>query len=162
MSATLELHFAVSTATVNHEDHFLETAEIIHVDVHQLYLPALRIGKTGVHPVQIGSEQCRFISAGRTANFDDNVLIIIRILRQEQNTDGLLQHNLPSGQLIDFHLDHFTHLIIHLLALHGLRSLEFFHNVLIFNISLISRLQIRLFLGIISKLLRVIRYIRIT
>ncbi|MNY64098.1 hypothetical protein D3C86_2011540 [compost metagenome] len=51
--AAFEFHFAVRAASVDHEDNLFEAAEVVRIHVHQLHAPALGIGITGIHPVQI-------------------------------------------------------------------------------------------------------------
>ena len=58
---------------------------------HQLELPALALGEARVHPEQIGGEQRRFLAAGAGANFEDDVLLVVRIARREQDAELLLE-----------------------------------------------------------------------
>ncbi|MNY40320.1 hypothetical protein D3C86_1750560 [compost metagenome] len=120
------------------------------------------ISITGVHPVQVRGEQRRFIPAGRAADFDDYVLVVIRVLRQQQDADFLLQLGLARGQVLDLHFDHFFHFIIKLFGLHHLGCLKLFHYIFIFSIGLKGRLQIGLFFGIVPQFLTVACNIRVT
>ena len=51
-----------------------------HVD-----LPALPLGVARVHAEEVGREERRFVAAGAGADFEDDVLRVVRILRDEQH-----------------------------------------------------------------------------
>ncbi|MNI46386.1 hypothetical protein D3C73_1008460 [compost metagenome] len=140
MGAALVFHFAVGTASVNHENNLFKSAKVAFIHVHQFYTPALRISISRIHSVQISRKQRSLVSACSSAYFNDYVFIIIRIFRQQQYPDGLLQLLLTLGQIIDFQFNHFTHFIVQLLSLHSFCCLKLLDNILIFGVRLKSRL----------------------
>ncbi|MNM55341.1 hypothetical protein D3C81_664780 [compost metagenome] len=140
MRTTFVLQLTICASAVNHKDNLFKTAQVAFIHVHNIDAPALRIGIPRIHPVQIGGKQSRFVPSGRTANFHDDVLIVVRILRQQQYANLLFQLLLTCAEFLDLHLHHFAHFIIQLLGLHDFSGFQLFDDILIFGVRLISRL----------------------
>ena len=95
----------------------------------------------GIHTQKICAKQCRFLSACTCTDLQDNVLLIVRILRQQQ--DLQIRFLLLDGvfQFGDLHLGQFTHFLItfvqHLL---GFRQIGL--GFLVFLVFLYDRLHL--------------------
>ena len=87
----LELEVAVHAVTGDEADDFLVAAAVGRGFAHDLHLPALDFGITGVHAEEVGGEQGRFLTAGTGADFKDGVLFVQRVLGQQQHLDLVLQ-----------------------------------------------------------------------
>lgn len=161
MRAALELELAVGALAGNLEDDFLEAAEIALARVHQLDAPALGFREAGVHAVQIRREQRRLVAAGRAADLDDDVFVVVGILGQQQDAHFLGKLLEARAELLELHLDHLAHLVVELLRLHRLGVLVLGMHLLVFRIGVVCALQIRLLLGKIAQPLRIAGYIRI-
>ena len=62
-----------------------------------------------IHPVEFRGKQRRLLTAGARPDFENNVLVVVRILRQQQNPKLLLKFLnglLRGGQLLPEHLLH--------------------------------------------------------
>ena len=81
-------------------------------NVHRLDLPALMLGETQIHLVQIAREDRRLIAASGSADLDDDVLLVGGVARDEHELDVFLE----TGQLLfdrrDFLLGEFLHVWI--------------------------------------------------
>ena len=82
--AALVLQLAVDAAPLDHRDDFLEPADAGVVARHELDPPALALRVPAVHPKQLGGEQRRFVAAGAGPDFEHDVLLVVRVLRDEQ------------------------------------------------------------------------------
>ena len=75
------------------DDHadLLDAAELRLADVDDLELPALSLGVHAVHAVEVRREEHPLFPADAAADLHDDVLLIVRVLRQQQDLDLLLQ-----------------------------------------------------------------------
>ena len=102
MDAGLELHLAVHALALEREDDLLEPAGIGLGQGEHLLLPAARLREPAVHAIEIGREQRRLLAADTTADLDDDVLVVVRVARQEQLAQLAGEHRgarLELGQL---------------------------------------------------------------
>ena len=88
--AALVLEPAVHAASFDRGDDFLEPADAGVARRHHLEPPALTLGELRIHAEQLAGEERRFVAAGAGADFEDDVLRVVRILRHE--------HHLELGQ----------------------------------------------------------------
>ena len=72
-------------------DDFLVAADLALAGREHLDLPAVRGGIALVHAEQVAGEQRRLVAAGAGADFEDGVLLVGGILRQQQELDVVLQ-----------------------------------------------------------------------
>lgn len=91
-------------------DHFLETAKLSFIGLHDLDLPAVEIGITLVHAQQVGREQRRLIAAGSRAHLQDDAFLVGFVLGQQQQLDAMLQIGQARGQRIAFLARKLAHL----------------------------------------------------
>ena len=99
-----------------------------------------------VHPVQLGSEQGRLISACACADLHDHVLIIVGVLGKQKDLQLLLQLLDPFFRVGKLFLGHLPHLLVALFLQKGQAVLHVLLCLLIFLICLHQRRKIRLFL----------------
>ena len=78
MHAALVLQLAVRPAPLDGRDDFLDAADIALARRHQLDAPALLFGELAVHAEELVGEQRRFLAARARANFEHDVLLIVR------------------------------------------------------------------------------------
>ncbi len=91
MHAGLVLKPGIRPLSVHDEHHLLETAEPGLVEGHQLCPPAPTLRVAGVHAVQLRRKEGRLLTAGTAPDLQDDVFIVIFILRQQQKTKLLGQ-----------------------------------------------------------------------
>ena len=83
MAARLELELRVGALACDAHDHFLEAAELGLRRRHDLDLPAVAFGVTRVHPEEIAGKERRLVTPGAGTNFEEDVAIVVRVLRQQ-------------------------------------------------------------------------------
>ena len=99
MYARFVFELAVYTVTFNRKDNFLITAQFGSVGTDNTCLPALLLFNIfRIHAEEITGKNSRFIAAGTATNFHNNILIVIRILRQHKNMQFFFQSFLFLGQ----------------------------------------------------------------
>ena len=91
VDAGLELEARVRPVAVNFKIRFLHAAELRLVIIKKRHLPALRLRVHGVHPVQAVGKKRTLLAAHAAANFHNDAFLIVRIARQKQNLEFLLQ-----------------------------------------------------------------------
>ena len=69
---------------LNRGDHLLHPAERARRALQNFHFPLLRLRVARIHAEQLAREQRRFIAAGARANFHDHVLLVVGVLRQQQ------------------------------------------------------------------------------
>ena len=99
MDPALELEPAPRAASLDEEDDVLQTPDAGRARVHDFDLPPLPLGVLRVHPREIGGEERRFVTAGARPNFDEDVLLVVRILRLQQDLELALEPWLPALEL---------------------------------------------------------------
>jgi len=92
--AALVLQLAVDAAPLDRRDHFFQAADAGIAARHRLEPPPVALGEHAVHPEELGGEQRRLVAAGAGADFEDDVLLVVRILGDQQNLE-LRQERLP-------------------------------------------------------------------
>ena len=67
---------------------------------HHLEAPALPLGEPAVHPEQFGGEQRRLVAARAGADLEQDVLLVVRVLRDEQDLrcSAAARHAAPPGR----------------------------------------------------------------
>ena len=147
MGAALIFQSGVCALALDQDNSFLDASKACIVDFHQLRLPVVPLCVAGVHTQKICTKQRRFLSACTCTDLQDNVLFIVRILRQKQ--DLQIRFLLLDGvfQFGDLHLGQFTHFLItfvqHLL---GFRQIGL--GFLVFLVFFYDRLHLAHFLDV--------------
>src|SRR5882672_3384297 len=101
MASGLELEFRVSTVPDDACDDFLVFPDVARRLGYHFHLPALALRVAGVHPIQIAREECRLVSAGPGADFEEDVAFVVRVLGRKH----FLQLRLEGGQPLAPRLD---------------------------------------------------------
>ena len=91
-------------------DDFLVAAHVAFAAPTNLDLPAVLGGVALVHAEQIAREQGRFVAAGAGPDFQDDVALIHRILRDEGEPDFMCERLAPCRQRRLFGLGERAHL----------------------------------------------------
>ena len=98
---------AVYTVTLNGKDNFLITAQFGSVGTYNTCLPALLLFNVlRIHAEEIAGKNSCFVTAGTATNFHNNILIVIRILRQHENMQFFFQGFLFLHQFGQFFFSH--------------------------------------------------------
>ena len=106
MRAALVFQTAERAVAVDGERDFFKAADRSRTCVNDIRSPALTIGITGVHPEQIARKQCRLFSADAAAYFDNDILLVIRIFRKEQERKLALEHFALASEGRQFAVQH--------------------------------------------------------
>ena len=85
-------------------DHFLQAADAGVAARHHLEAPALALGEPAVHAEQIAGEQRRLVAASAGADFEHDVLLVVRILRNEQQLELGVAGVAPRAQALQLFL----------------------------------------------------------
>src|SRR2546426_378280 len=82
----------------------IRTADSGGAGVHELDAPPLTLGVLRVHPGEVGGEEGRLVAARAGADLDEDVLLVVRIPRQQEPLQLFLERRLPAGELVDLRL----------------------------------------------------------
>ena len=91
VNAALEFEPRIHLVARHAEHDLLIAAELGFGFVHHFGLPAALIGIHRVHSVQVGREQRAFLAARAAANLNVDVLLVVRVLGQQQDLQLVLQ-----------------------------------------------------------------------
>ncbi len=89
VDAALVFQCAIDFFARDLADDFLVTARGAFADVGHLAFPAFAFEVLGVHAEQVAGENGGFIAARAAADFEDGVLAVLRVGRDEQDADLL-------------------------------------------------------------------------
>ena len=89
--AALVLHAAPHALALQQERDLVEATHVGRVGLEDVGLPAHAVGVAHVHVEEILGEEVRLLTALRAAYLHDHVLALVRVLRQEEETQLLLQ-----------------------------------------------------------------------
>src|SRR5688572_5563561 len=90
MHAGLPPHRPERVVPVHLEDDLFEAAQRTFGHRDRLPLPPLPLDEPGIHAMQVGCEERRFVAARASANLDDGVTLVEWITRNEQRGEGAL------------------------------------------------------------------------
>ena len=88
MHASFESKAGIDIVARHRGDDFFDTAGGGFAHGHDFDLPALGLGVSAIHAEQVRGEESRLLAPGATANLENGVTLVIRILGQEQKVDG--------------------------------------------------------------------------
>ncbi len=91
MDARLVLEHAVDALAGHFHHDLLEAARTAFAGAVDLVPPAPLLDELHVHAQQVAGKNRRFVAARAAADFDDGVLAVLRVGRDEQQLDLLLQ-----------------------------------------------------------------------
>src|SRR5277367_2350172 len=84
MDPALVLEPRVRAASADQRDHFLDSAESGVAHVQHFELEAVALGVARVHAEQVAGKERGFFTAGAGSDFQDYVLLVVRIARRQQ------------------------------------------------------------------------------
>jgi hypothetical protein len=102
--AALELEIAVRLVTAHRDDGFLVAPGLVLGRRKQLDAHLAALGKARIHAQQIAGEDPGLIAARAGAQLDEDILAVVRIARQHQLLQALLQRLAPRAQHGQFFL----------------------------------------------------------
>ena len=105
----LELEPTPRAAALDEQDDLLEPADAGGVGIHHLHLPPLPLRVLAVHPQEIRGEQRRLVSPRPRADLQEDVSVVVRIARDEQRPQLLLESSLLLLEVVDLRLGHLAH-----------------------------------------------------
>ena len=91
MHTALIFQSGICARTCDHECYFLETTDSVLIKTHHLCFPAAGFCVFYIHTVNLRCKKSCLVSTGTCTNLNDNVLVIIRVLRQKQDLKFMFQ-----------------------------------------------------------------------
>ena len=85
--AGFELEARVHVLAGDARDDFLEAAVLAGALIHHFHVPAMGAGIVVVHAKKIAGENRRLVAAGGGADFEKDIAVVVRVLRQQQGLD---------------------------------------------------------------------------
>ena len=85
MRPALIFEFAVCAGTADEKGDLLEPADLRRIAAEHLGAPTLPLGVTCIHTKEARGKECRLLAAHAATNLDDDILIVVRVARQEEN-----------------------------------------------------------------------------
>ena len=110
--AALVLHPGVRACSVDQKCCVFKAADSVFIGAGQLGFPAAALCVFDVHTADFCGKECRLVSAGTCAELYDNVLVIVRVFRQKQDFEFLLQLLYAFFRIGELFFQHFTHLFV--------------------------------------------------
>ena len=107
MHAALVFQYAVDTFARNGEDDFLVASDSTFREARYSHLPALLLDILRIHAEEVAGKQSRFVAARTASYLHDDVLVVFRVGRNEQQFDFLFQLGdalLTCGEFLAQHL----------------------------------------------------------
>jgi hypothetical protein len=102
----------------------------------------LTFGVARVHPEQVAGKQRGLVAAGAGANLEEDVLLVVGVLRNEQDLQLPQQHLAPGGERLQFLFGELAHLRVAALG-QFLSSGNVLLEALVFTELLDERLELR-------------------
>ncbi len=140
--AGFKLQLTVHAVAGNFGNHFFETAVFAFVGAHHLDTPAAAFRIAAVHAEQIAGKDRRLIAAGAGAHFEEAAALVIRIFRQQQHLQLLLQRFTGRPRLFQLFLRHLAHFRI---VQHHFRRLQILLHLTPFQEAAADVGQLRVF-----------------
>ena len=81
----------VTFGGIKRGQHFAVAAQVVLGRLDDLHRPLPRLRVARIHPEKISGEECGFLSARTRSDFEENIFLIIRVLREEQHSQILLE-----------------------------------------------------------------------
>src|SRR5688500_6422302 len=101
MDAALVLQTRVDAVARDQGDELLQPARLGLARAQDFEAPAPALGVTRVHAKQVSREQRRLLAAGPTADFQDRILVVVRIAGEQQHPDLLFDAAFLELELLD-------------------------------------------------------------
>jgi len=111
--------YRICASSCNHKVNRLHTTDTSLVCLKCFHFPASALCIMHIHTINFSRKQRSLFSTCTCTNFNDNVLIIVRILRKKQNLQFILKFCKTRLGFIQFFLCKLTHLFIGFFAQHS-------------------------------------------
>jgi hypothetical protein len=110
VAAGFEFQFRIHAVADDAHDDFAVAAQVRRRLGHHFHLPAVAFGVAGVHAQQVAGKQGRLVTAGAGADLEEDVALVVLVLRQQHLLQ--LQVELAKASLgrVDLVLGKFLHL----------------------------------------------------
>jgi hypothetical protein len=110
MHAAFVFQLGINLAALNRGDDFLHPAHGRRRTFEHLHAPALRFRVARVHAEEFAGEERRLVAAGAGADLDDHVLLVVRVLGDQQEFQFALHGFPPRCECVLFIVRHLLHL----------------------------------------------------
>ena len=114
--AALILQRAIDALARHRADDFLEASGRTFVGAGNFQPPALALAILGVHAEEVAGKEGRLVAARAPPDFQDGVAAVLRVGRDEQELDFLLQLGPARLAAVQLLAGHFTHLRVALVG----------------------------------------------
>ena len=91
VDAAFKLQPGIRSRALDEDARLADAAKLRFAQVRQLRLPPVCVGIHGVHPVEAVRKECGLLPADAAADFQDHIAFVVRVARQQQKTQRLLQ-----------------------------------------------------------------------
>ena len=108
----LELESRVCAAAFDHNNSFLDSADSGIADLDNLCLPVAALSVSQIHSEKIVSEESCLFAACAGSDLKDNVLVIVRVLREKKNLELFLSLLHSLFEILGFLFCHLTHFLV--------------------------------------------------
>ena len=118
MDPAFELQPGIGPPAGDGEDHLLDAAHLGPIVLHELHGVPVPLGVPLVHPEQVPAEEGGLLPAGAGPDLQDHVLVVVGVLRQEQQLQLLRELLLGGLQLLQLALGQLLHVRLQMLVEH--------------------------------------------
>ena len=151
----------ISSLTCYHEYALFESSDSVFVQRDHLCLPSSAVRIMNIHTVDLSRKKRRFITACACPDLNDNVLIIIRIFREQKDLQLLFQFFYTFSRIAQLFFRKFSHLFVRLFLKHRQTVFDVLPALLVLIVSLYDRRKITLLFHQFSKPYRIVRHTRL-
>ncbi len=110
VAARFKLQASIGAVAGDAGDDLFIAAVLALVGADDLHAPATGFSVAAVHAEQVAGEDRRLVAAGAGAHFDKAGAFVVRIFRQQQHLQLLLQPLALGARLLQLFLRHIAHL----------------------------------------------------
>src|SRR5580765_366061 len=150
----------VNAVALDERDHFLQPAYARLGGGEHFNFPLVCLGVAVVHPEDFRRKKRGLVAAGSCANFENDVLFVVRILRQKQYLEFLFDGRYARLELREFFLGVGAHLSVSLVRQHGFTFGDPALEILVLTILLDDGRNFAMCLGGLLKFRRVAHGLR--
>src|SRR5579863_9007752 len=122
--------------TFDDRDHFLQSAHRRFGSREHLDLPALHLGVARIHAEDFSGKERGFVAAGAGADFQNDVLLVVRIFGQKQRLQLFFYATDTAFQFVEFLLRVGAHLGVFFIGEHRLAVGNTLLKIFVFSVFL--------------------------
>ncbi len=120
MDAAFPAKRPVDILAADRDDDFLVSSQVDLVLAHDFHLPVALLGIAAVHAEQVACEQRGLVAADAAANLHDDVPLVVRVFREQQNRELVIELLFLRHEVCELLLNEVAHLVVRLLGKHRL------------------------------------------